>query len=114
MPAWKAALADYDEEFGDRDPDEQPTLLMLVLTDGEADDWAEFGPVLEKATAKRVFVVAIVGHGTAHDATVRAYQQAAERNRAQDKFGKDHVKVVSFDSVTDPKEIAADLITLVS
>src|SRR4051812_22534939 len=63
MPAWKAALADYDEEFGDRDPDEQPTLLTLVLTDGEADDWAEFGPVLEKATAKRVFAVAIVGHG---------------------------------------------------
>lgn len=114
MPAWKAALADYDEEFGDRDPDEQPTLLTLVLTDGEADDWAEFGPVLEKATAKRVFAVAVVGHGQRHDATVRAYQQAAERNRAQDKYGKDHVRVVSFDSVTDPKEIAADLVTLVS
>ena len=24
MPARKAARADYDEEFGDRDPDEQP------------------------------------------------------------------------------------------
>ena len=35
MPAWKAALADYDEEFGDRDPDEQPTMLTLVVTDGE-------------------------------------------------------------------------------
>lgn len=114
MPAWRAALADYDEEFGDKDPDEQPTMLCLVLTDGEADDWAGFGPVLEKATAKRVFVVAIVGHGERHDATVRAYQQAAERNRVQDKYGKEHVKVVSFDSVTDPKEIAADLITLVS
>ena len=114
MPAWKAALADYDEEFGDRDPDEQPTLLTLVLTDGEADDWADFAPVLEKATAKRVFVVAIVGHGDRHDATLRAYQQAAKRNQAQDPRGKEHVKVVSFDSVTDPKEIAADLIVLVS
>ena len=113
MPAWKAALADYDEEFGDRDPDEQPTLLTLVLTDGEADDWAEFGPVLEKANAKRVFAVAIVGCGERHDATVRAYRLAAQRNQAQDKYGKDHVKVVSFDGVTDSKEIAADLITLV-
>jgi hypothetical protein len=26
MPAWRAALEDYDEEFGDRDPDEQPTM----------------------------------------------------------------------------------------
>jgi hypothetical protein len=113
MPAWKAALADYDEEFGDRDPDEQPVMEVVVLTDGEADDWAEFGPVLEKATAKRVFAVAIVGHGLKHDATLRAYQEAARKNQAQDKFGKSHVKVVSFDSVTSPDEIAADLITLV-
>lgn len=114
MPAWKAALADYDEEFGDKDPDEQPTMLTLVLTDGEADDWAEFAPVLEKATAKRVFVVAVVGHGKWHDATVKAYQQAAAANKAQDKFGKAHVEIVSFDSVTNPEEIAQDLVTLVS
>lgn len=114
MPAWKAALADYDEEFGDRDPDEQPVLLTLVLTDGEADDWEQFSSVLEKATAKRVFVVAVVGYGDRHDATLRAYQDAARRNTAQDKFGKQHVRVVSFDSVTDPQEIATDLITLLS
>lgn len=114
MPAWKAALADYDEEFGDRDPDEQPVMLTLVLTDGEAEDWAEFANILEKASAKRVFAVAVVGYGEAHDKTVRAYQEAADRNRTQDKYGKDHVKVVSFDAVTDPKEIAEDLITLLS
>lgn len=114
MPAWKAAKADYDEEFGDRDPDEQPTMLTLVITDGEADDWDQFSPVLEKADAKHVFAVAIVGHGDMHDQTVRAYQQAATRNQTQDKHGKRHVQVVSFDAVTDPNEIATDLITLVS
>lgn len=114
MPAWKAALSDYDEEFGDKDPDEQPTMLTLVITDGEADDWMDFGPVLEKASAKRVFVVAIVGSGPKHDATLRAYQQAAAKNQAQDRFGKCHVRVVSFDAVTDPDEIAQDLVTLVS
>lgn len=114
MPAWKAALSDYDEEFGDRDPPDQPTMLTVILTDGEADDWDQLLPVLEKANAKHVFVVAIVGHGEAHDRTVRAYQQAAAKNQAQDKFGKEHVRVVSFDAVTDPAEIAADLITLVS
>ena len=114
MPAWRAALADYDEEFGDRDPDEQPVMLTLVVTDGEADDWMDFEPVLEKATAKRVFVVAIVGHGRKHDATLVAYQEAARKNAAQDRFGKVHVEVVSFDAVTDPEEIALDLITLVS
>ena len=114
MPAWKAALADYDEEFGDRDPDEQPVMLTLVITDGEADDWQEFEPVLERATAKRVFVVAVVGHGRKHDATVAAYQGAARKNLARDKYGKKHVEVVSFDAVTDPAEIALDLTTLVS
>jgi hypothetical protein len=84
-----------------------------VLTDGEADDWMDFEPVLEKATAKRVFVVAIVGSGPKHDATLQAYQEGARKNQAQDKFGKSHVNVVSFDSVTDPQEIATDLITLV-
>jgi hypothetical protein len=113
MPAWRAALADYDEEFGDRDPDEQPTMEVVVVTDGEADDWMDFEPVLEKATAKRVFVVAIVGHGAKHDATLRAYQEGARKNQALDKFGRSHVSVVSFDSVTDPAEIASDLITLV-
>jgi hypothetical protein len=105
---------DSDEEFGDRDPDEQPTMLTLVVTDGETDDWRDFEPVLEQATAKRVFVVAIVGHGRKHDATLAAYQQAARKNAARDKFGKVHVEVVSFDAVTDPEEIALDLITLVS
>ena len=114
MPAWRAALADFDEEFGDRDPDEQPVMLTLVVTDGEADDWQDFEPVLEKATVKRVFVVAIVGHGRKHDATLAAYQQAARKNAAHDKFGKVHVEVVSFDAVTDPEEIALDLVTLVS
>jgi hypothetical protein len=85
-----------------------------VVTDGEADDWMDFEPVLEKATAKRVFVVAIVGHGRKHDATLAAYQQAARKNAAQDKFGRAHVEVVSFDSVTDPEEIALDLVMLVS
>lgn len=114
MPAWKAALADVDEEFGDKPPDEQPTMLTLVITDGEADDWAEFAPILEQASPKRVFAVAVVGHGDKHDATVRAYQQAAQQNQAQDKYGKQHVRVVSFDAVTNPDEIATDLITLVS
>ena len=44
---------------------------------------------------------------------MQAYQEGARKNQAQDKFGKSHVKVVSFDSVIDPDEIAADLVTLV-
>ncbi len=77
-------------------------------------DASDHWPVLEKASVKRVFMVAIVGHGPKHDATLAAYQQAARKNAAQDKLGKAHVEVVSFDSVTDPEEIPLDLVTLVS
>ena len=70
--------------------------------------------VIENDRGERVFVVAIVGHGHKHDATLAAYQRAARKNAVQDKFGKVHVEVVSFDAVTDPEEIAFDLITLVS
>ncbi len=54
----------------------------IVPAVGEADDWMDFEPVLEKASVKRVFVVAIVGHGRKHDATLAAYRQAARKNAA--------------------------------
>lgn len=105
MPAWKAAQEDYMEEFGDADAMDRPALLCLVITDGEATDAAEFASVLSGAKQGRYFAVAIVGHGDEHDKTLRSYQGAAQVNPK-------HVAVLSFDSVTDPKELAADLITL--
>ena len=83
-------------------------MLTLVVTDGEADDWMDFEPVLEKASAKRVFVVAIVGHGRKHDATLAAYRQAARKNAVRDKFGKTRRSGL-VRLVTDPEEIALDV-----
>jgi hypothetical protein len=105
MPAWRAAQEDYMEEFGDLDALDRPALLTLVITDGEATDAAAFGEVLKNAKVGRYFAVAIVGHGEEHDRTLRSYLQAAQANPK-------HVAVVSFDSVTDPREVAQDLITL--
>ena len=114
MPAWKLALADYDEEFGDRELADQPTHLVLVVTDGQAQDFHAFSEVIGSANSKRVIVVAIVGHGKAAVATYQEYKAAAEKNTAADKFGKTHVHVVLFDGVTDPQEIGEDLATLAS
>ena len=118
MGAWEQALEDYDGEFGDRPERDRPVHLVLVITDGEAADWDQFVPVLESANAHRVFVVAILGYDEdpstkAHTRTLEAYGAAAKRQQAKDKFGKSYVKVVSFDEVTNPREIAEDLITLV-
>jgi hypothetical protein len=93
------------EEFGDLEPTDRPALLTLVLTDGEATDAAEFDEVLEHAKAGKYFAVAIVGHGEDHDRTLASYQGAARANPK-------HVSIVSFDSVTNPRELAHDLIVL--
>jgi uncharacterized protein with von Willebrand factor type A (vWA) domain len=103
MPAWKAALADFNSEFGDET--EPPVLLCLVITDGEATDAADFSKVLETADPNRYFAVAIVGHGDDHDKTLASYQRAEQANPK-------HVRVISFDSVTNPTDLANDLIAM--
>ena len=106
MPAWQAAQESYLEEFGEVPALDRPALLVLVVTDGEASDWDEFADVLGQAGATRKFCVAIVGYGEDHDRTLRAYKAAEAKNAK-------HVRVVTFDSVTDPAAIANDLILLV-
>ena len=103
MPAWKAALADFNSEFGDEA--EPPVLLTLVITDGEATDAGAFAKVLETVNPDRYFAIAIVGHGPDHDKTLQSYQGAEQANPK-------HVKVMAFDSVTNPQELAADLILM--
>lgn len=103
IPAWKAALADFNAEFGDEV--EPPVLLCLVITDGEATDAAEFGQILSQTHPDRYFAIAILGHGPEHDQTLSSYL-AVERANPK------HVKVMSFDSLTDPGEMARDLILM--
>jgi hypothetical protein len=103
MPAWKAALEDFNEEFGDKT--EPPALLTLVITDGEATDAAEFSKVLAEKHSGRYFAIAVVGHGADHDATIRSYEGAAQAS-------PNHVAVMSFEAVTNPQDLATDLITM--
>lgn len=105
MPAWREAQEDYLEEFGDKEPLDRPALLTLVITDGEAVDADEFTNVLQAARTGRYFAVAVVGHGQEHDRTLNSYKAAADANPK-------HVTVLSFDSVTDPKILASDLILM--
>ncbi len=103
MPAWKAALGDYNKEFGDEV--EPRVLLCLIFTDGEAKDALEFAKVLSAPNPDRYFAVAVVGHGPDHDRTLASYSGAEQANPK-------HVKVMAFDSVTNPQELANDLILM--
>jgi hypothetical protein len=104
MPGWAMVVDNYMEEFGDQPKTERPALLALVITDGEASDIAEFEAECAKATGGTYICVAIVGYGADHDRTLADYQRIAATNK--------HVRVVSFDSETDPNVLSQGLISL--
>jgi von Willebrand factor type A domain len=99
MEAVRAADRHFTGEFGTST--DAPARASVVFTDGEPSDWQEFGKRLEKANAKQVWAVAILGHGEAHDATLKLYQTIATTHP--------YVHVYSFDQVTNPAEIAEDM-----
>jgi len=105
MPGWSLVIDNYLEEFGDTPKAERPALLVLVVTDGEAADIQEFENECAKAQGGTYICVAIVGYGPEHDRTLADYQKIAANNN--------HVRVVSFESETDPNVVAEALISLV-
>jgi len=106
MPGYTKLLKVYKEEFGKRPASKRPILMALVITDGEAADTDEFEVAL-KSIAGYVFVtVALVGFGEEHDRALAVYKRLEENNS--------HIKVVTFDSETDPKVIANKLLNMVT
>lgn len=103
---WDRLMDIYVEEFGDRPKQDRPHLLALIITDGEAQDGAEFAKVLAQQTGHTFVVVAVVGHGEDHDATLKQYR-AIETEHPQ------NVRVLTFDSVTNPATISTSLLQMI-
>jgi hypothetical protein len=78
--------------------------MALVITDGEADDTAQFAQAIAQASGGVYVGLAIIGYGPDHDAALRAYQ-AIEQSNA-------NVKVIPFGSQTDPQVIARALLRM--
>lgn len=113
MSAWNQALDEYEEEFGDRPQAQRPVHLNIILTDGELDDMDKFADVLASANSHRVFLVLVCGYDEdpehpRHSRCIAQYGEIARNQEASDPHGKSYIRVISFDSVTDPDEIAQD------
>lgn len=106
VPGWNLLMEHYAEEFGDKPVQDQPRLVGLVITDGEAEDARAFGDLLARQGNRTYVGVAIIGYGDAHDATVRQYEAVAAASNG-------HVRVLTFDSVTNPLVIARSMLALV-
>lgn len=106
MPGLREVMKTYNKEFGQRQKDDRPTLALLVITDGEAEDTDEFARALEGAKDQLHITLAIVGYGSEHDKALEAYERVAQSNS--------HVKVVSFNNETDPESIASGLLRMIA
>jgi uncharacterized protein YegL len=104
VPGFQLVLSNYMEEFGDEDPTSRPSLLCMVITDGEASDEAEFEEALTKAKGDTYVAVAVVGYGPEHDAAFTQYQRIAGNNA--------HVRALSFADTTDPNTLAQALLAM--
>lgn len=102
---WDRLVDIYVEEFGDRPKQDRPHMLALIITDGEAQDGAAFAKTLEAQGGHTYVVVAVVGFGKDHDATLKQYRAIEAANR--------NVRVVTFDSVTNPATISDSLLELI-
>lgn len=78
---------------------------LMTVTDGEAEDGDEFGRILAQQGGHTYVVVAVVGFGDEHDRTLAQYRKIEADNN--------HVRVLTFDSVTDPQTIADSLLALI-
>lgn len=105
MPGWRLLHEVYLEEFGERAPRDRPALLALVITDGEADDITQFSNAL-MADENAYVVIAIVGFGAEHDRALRSFQHAAMYNK--------RLKIIPFDSETNPLLVAGSLLEMMS
>lgn len=105
MPGLEKLLEVYKEEFSAQPANERPTLLALVITDGEAEDTNEFARAMTQVGGSMYVALAILGFGEEHDRALRAYQQIETQNK--------HVKVISFGSETDPQMIAQALLRMI-
>jgi hypothetical protein len=104
MSAIRAGDAHFMDEFGKRPAGERPIRARVVFTDGELSDAGPFAEYMASSHDnqwREVFAVAVLGHGTDHDATLRQYQELAKTHT--------NIHVYSFGSVSNPAEIAEDM-----
>jgi len=105
MPGWQLLFKVFNDEFGNRPPHLRPALMALVITDGEADDAAEFANSLAYVGDGVYVVLAVIGWGDDYERALRSCQAVQARNS--------HVRVMAFQSVSDAQYIANTLLQII-
>lgn len=108
MPAYNLAIEDFMDEFKNTPAIDLPSHILVVFTDGEADDAREFETVMNQtqgAKTPRYVIVCTLGYGQDHDTIVKEYSAIAASNN--------HVRVLQFGGTTSPDQIASDVLATI-
>jgi hypothetical protein len=105
VPAWEKLNEVYEDEFGERDNDEKPILMALIITDGEAEDINEFYNILSRDNNSYI-VIALLGFGRLHDKAVQSFQRLEELNK--------RIRLIPFKADTNPQVISDVLIRMIN
>ena len=106
MPGVSLIYQIYEREFKMAPDGKEQKLLILIITDGEAEDLSKFETMLAGVQGMVYVELAVIGYGIDHDDAFKSFCTIAEKNR--------HVRVTPFDSKTNPDEIAASLYKMIN
>jgi hypothetical protein len=99
VPGWRELKRVYKEEFGSRPYAEQPKLLCLLITDGEAADLDEFIRLLSNESYEKTYIgIALLGYGEDHEQAYNSFMRLVQHNQ--------HVRLMNFGAESNPAEIA--------
>jgi len=105
MDGWRTMLQTYENYFTEKQVAAWPLLLCLIITDGELQDGHEFEEHLKHVHGRLFVEIAVVGTGEDHDRALHHYRHISHHHH--------HVRVTAFTNETDPRVIAAQLLSLV-
>jgi len=105
MDGWRTMLRTYENFFTEKQITNWPLLLCLIITDGELQDGHEFEQHLKHVHGRLFVEIAVVGFGEDHDRALHHYRHISHHHH--------HVRVTAFTGETDPRTIAAQLLSLV-
>jgi len=107
IPGLKKLFEVYMEEFGSRSLSDRPTLMALVITDGDADDHDQFVRELKSLAGSKIYMtMAVIGYGPDYNNALATYNKISAANQ--------NVKALAFGSETNPEIIAAALLRMVN
>jgi len=104
LPGWQRVQQVFHSEFGQLPLDQQPLVMLVIITDGAALDMKEFVHLLTNQLPSNFLITfALIGYDHEYLKAVAEYTTLAQHHPAQ-------IRVIPFGAETDPSRISDSLL----